>query len=614
MHDIALPERTLEVPGSFDARSKRDRIDLVVVFAAALLVRLVYFALNLATNPALDFPILDSLFHHQWALAIVAGTPDEEAFFRGPLYPYLLSGVYRLNGGAIAGALLVQHFLGALSCVVIYLLSREFFSRVVALTAGGLAAFYWTFVFFEGELLIVTLFVFLVAVSLWLLAVAARTGRMPAIAGAGVALGLAALARPSILVFYPAVPFVLSRATGGRRWRHAAVVLGIAAIVIAPAMIRNYAVARAVVPIATSGGVNFYIGNNETADGRTAIVPGTAAPWMGGNEEAVAIAERGAGRRLSATGVSRYYFGEGWRWVTSHPVGALLLWTKKLILFWEGPERSNEKFMYFFWRRAGIGKVPMPGFWLVAPLALAGMALLWRRRRDLRLLYLFSATYMLGVLVFFVNARLRLPVVPVLIIFAAWTLCTLFVTLKARRYRAALAPLALTLIAGLAVNASYASFHRDRGTHHAISWYTIGSAYLQKGQRDDAVAAYSRARESFEAISIAQLRVHWPRHPISNWARCTMKRATVTVRSTHWGGWGEVTRRVWPQPGSWANASSAPAVRATPYGPTRRCCRRSRETGRRWRGWRGATRPPATTRKRSAFAINCSVESPCSMR
>jgi len=499
MHEIAIPERTLEVSDPVDLRVRRDRIDIGAVFIVALIVRVVYFALNRATNPALEFPILDSLFHHEWARSIVAGSASDEAFFRGPLYPYLLSIIYRLNGGAIAGAILVQHILGALSCVLIYLLGREVFSRTVALTAAGIAAFYWTFVYFEGELLIVTLFLFLVVLSLWLLALAARTGRVTAVVGAGLALGLAALARPSMLVFYPAIPFVL-RQSPARRWlRNSAIVLGTTAVVIAPAMVRNYTTAGAVVPIATSGGVNFYIGNNAGADGRTAIVPGTDAPWMGGNAEAVAIAERGAGRRLSATGVSRYYFLEGQRWLMAHPGDALRLWTRKLAFFWEGPERSNEKFIYFFWRRAGIGRLPMPGFWLVAPLALAGMVLQWRRRRELLALYLYASLYMLGVLAFFVNARLRLPVVPVLILFAAWTVCTLFVALRARRYRAALIPTVLILGAGLLVNASYPTFHRDQPTHHAISWYTIGSAYLQKGQKDDALSAYAAARESFEA-------------------------------------------------------------------------------------------------------------------
>lgn len=499
MHEIALPERTLDVPRPFDIRSRIDRIDLVVVFAAALIVRLVYFGLALATNPAVDFPILDSLFHHEWALSIVAGDGGTEAWFRGPLYPYLLALVYRLNGASIAGALLLQHLLGALTCAGIYLLAREYFSRAVALTAAGIGVFYWTFVFFEGELLIVTLFLVLVVATLWLLAVSVRTGAAGVVVAAGVALGLATLARPSMFVYYPAVPFVLRGIRGGRRWRATVLALAAAAAVVAPALVRNYAVAGAVVPVATSGGVNFYIGNNPTADGRTAIVPGTAAPWMGGNAEAVAIAERAAGRPLSAAQVSRYYFAEGRRWVMTHPADALRLWARKLAFFWEGPERSNEKFIYFFWRRAGVGKIPMPGFWLVAPLALAGMVLLWRRRRALLPLYLFVALYMLGVIAFFVNARLRLPVVPVLILFAAWAACTLFVTLRTGRYRAALAPATLTLIAFVLVNASYPAFYRDRATHRAISWYTIGSAYLQKGQKDNALSAYMRARADFEA-------------------------------------------------------------------------------------------------------------------
>ncbi|MDH3197912.1 MAG: tetratricopeptide repeat protein, partial [Candidatus Krumholzibacteria bacterium] len=358
----------------------------------------------------------------------------------------------------------------------------------------------------EGELLAVTVFLFWCVLSLLLLARAQTAPTPRALVAAGASLGVAALTRPLILIFFVAVPvlFHLARdardARDARAWiRRSALVLGAALVVIAPVLIRNYVVARAVVPIASSGGVNFFIGNNPFADGRTAFLPGTGAPWGGGEAEAMAVAEQATGRKLSGAEASGWYFRQGWESIRKQPGPTLRLWLRKVWLFWEGPERSNEKFMYFFWRRSGMGYLPMFAFWIVGPLALAGMALEWRRRRELALPYLFVGLFMVGVVAFFVNARFRLPVTPVLVVFAAAALARGAGALRERRLPALGRGVALFLALFVLVNASYPSFHRDKPHQLAISHYTFAAAHLQAGRYDDAIRALEDARRAFEA-------------------------------------------------------------------------------------------------------------------
>jgi tetratricopeptide (TPR) repeat protein len=168
-------------------------------------------------------------------------------------------------------------------------------------------------------------------------------------------------------------------------------------------------------------------------------------------------------------------------------------------MFWEGPERSNEKYIYFFWDRFGLGKVPMPGFWLVSPLALAAMARLWPRRRELALLYLFVAAYMVGVVAFFVVARLRLPVVPVLIVFAAWAAVDLVASARGRRWAPFAATAACFAVAFAVVNVSYPSFLERRPAHIGISHYALAGASIEKGDKNRAIAELTLARRAFEA-------------------------------------------------------------------------------------------------------------------
>jgi 4-amino-4-deoxy-L-arabinose transferase-like glycosyltransferase len=451
-------------------------------------------------NPAFDFPIMDSLYHHDWAKAIISGNFwGDEVFFRGPLYPYFLALLYKISSSSIAFAILCQHIIGSLTCVLIYLLAGEYFSRRVSFTSGLIAAVYWPFIFFEGELLIVTTALFLNSLLLLLLSKSLRNDNSRAWIASGLVLGLAAVARPSILIFIPAIPiaFFLLRSkealqTGTRWLGRSIIVILLCIVVILPVLIRNYIVGGAIVPVASSGGVNFYIGNNPQSDGRTAIVPGTDAPWLGGNEEAISIAEEAEGRNLTPAEASNYYFRQGMRFITSQPAHAFRLFLTKLRMFWTSEERSNDKFIYFFWHLSGMGKLPLPGFWIVAPFALLGLVVQWKRRRDLSHLYLFVLLYMLGIAAFFVNARLRLPVVPVLIIFAAYSFHFMIAAFFENKKHFVYALLLLAIFT-LGVNYDYFTIRKTRGNHLAISNYTIGSALLQKDKKEEAIARYELA-------------------------------------------------------------------------------------------------------------------------
>ena len=86
------------------------------IFALALTVRLVFFFVNRGSNPLFYHPILDSLFHHEWAGRIIDGNFwGDEVFFRAPLYPYVLALLYKVSGSSITLAVLVQHVTGSTS-------------------------------------------------------------------------------------------------------------------------------------------------------------------------------------------------------------------------------------------------------------------------------------------------------------------------------------------------------------------------------------------------------------------------------------------------------------------------------------------------------------------
>ncbi|HET6350465.1 MAG TPA: glycosyltransferase family 39 protein [Candidatus Krumholzibacteria bacterium] len=485
----------------FRWKNRADWTDVAIVFAVAVALRVAFFFLNKAFNPTFRFPIMDSLYHHEWALDLVnGGTRGTDAFFRGPLYPYFLALLYKLSGNSIAFAIFIQHIIGSFTAVFIYLTARDLFSRRVALIAGLTTALYWVLVYMEGDLLLETTFIFLNTLCMYLLLRAMKTHRLWLFAAGGFVLGLATIDRPSIMVFFVAVPIAIylaarQRPAGTRGWITRTLVTALCcAIPIAPVMIRNYVVAKAIVPIGASGGVNFWIGNNPNSDGSTAIVPGTRADWWGGYNDAIAIAEKDMGHKLTLAEVSDYYFRRGEQFIREHPDEAWPLMWKKFRIYWGAGERANDKYIYFFWHLAKMTYVPLPGFWLIAPLAFLGAVLLWRRRAELAMFYLFVLVYSLGVIAFFVNARFRLPIMPVMTLFSAYA-CVYLVDAYRHKSFTLVKALLILAPAALFVNSDYLYQKQMRAYSDAFSNFTLGNAYLKMGLKGTALAHYTRADE-----------------------------------------------------------------------------------------------------------------------
>jgi 4-amino-4-deoxy-L-arabinose transferase-like glycosyltransferase len=485
---------------------RSDTRNALAVFGAALFLRLVFFFFNRHNNPLFDYPIMDAKYHLEWAQKILAGDFwGDEVFFRAPFYPYVLAFLYKIGGAKIGFVVLCQHVMGSLSAVLVYVLASRFFAGGVSLAAGLLTAFYWPLVYFEGDLLFETLFVFLTLGFLVTFVIAAERRSAALLAVSGAVLGLAAITRPPILILLPVLPLVLgfSAATRGRpgparrEWiRSTAIVVAGALLFIIPVTVRNYAVGRDFVGIASQGGVNFYIGNNPQSDGRTAIVPGTRWDWWGGYEDSIRMAETAMGRKLKPSEVSDYYFRKGMEFVLTDPAKSVPLLAKKLYLFWAAGERSNNKYIYFFWHQSGMGKVPLPGFWFVGPLALLGGVLLWPRRRELSLLYWFVAAYTLAIVAFFVNDRFRVPVVPVLAVFAGYAIVYLWSAARGNK-PALWKALPVLAVCAVAVNADLLGFAENKIEQDALSHYTLGNAYLNRGDTEKAIVEYEDALERY---------------------------------------------------------------------------------------------------------------------
>jgi tetratricopeptide (TPR) repeat protein len=475
----------------------------VIALGIALLVRLVHWA-GMLGDPLIDHPRMDPLYHDTWARAIAGGDLTFDGpFFRAPLYAYFLGGIYALTGGSIAAARLVQLLIGLGTALLVMRIGKRTLGEGVGVVAGGLWGIYPIALRYEGDLLVEGLFIFLVMAGLLQYLRCRAESRGRGWFWAGVLFGLAAITRPIILgivVLLPAIDWLArrrERAPGAppvRSW--IALALGLV-LPILPVTAHNWFVGHDWVPIASQGGVNFMIGNNPKSDGYTAIVPGTRATWWGGHDDAVALAEGAVGRKLKPSEVSEYWFAEGRRFVRDEPAAAARLMLRKTFLFFWGAEISNNEHIYFLrhysWpMRLGLWYfgIYFP-FGLVAPLGLVGMGMALRRRAPgSTLLSAYTLLYAASVIAFFVCARFRLPVVPILLLFAAYAVTALW-----RRPRATLG--ATVAVLGLAVllNCDLYRLNASIFGSQALSYLDLGSYRMKQGDTAEAKELLEKASE-----------------------------------------------------------------------------------------------------------------------
>ena len=462
-----------------------------LVFALALVVRVAYI-LKADASPLFEHPAVDAKTYTHHAQRLAAGNwlgIGEGPFWQPPLYPYFLGAVKVLFPESFFYAVrFVQALLGALVCAMSWWVGRALFNPAVGLLAGIGAALCGPLIFFDGELLPASLAAF---VDLLALVVLLRVWRRPSrwgFLGAGAAFGVGALAVPTVLTFAVAVPIVLLWRAPRRQglvWA-GAFALGVV-LAITPVAWRNWAIGGDGVGISYNAGINLYIGNNPDYAETVAIRPGWE--W----DELVTQPARAGIERPSAK--SAYFAERAWNYISGDPTAWLGLMGHKLGAFWHGDERGRNQPIYF-WRtysnvlsaslwKAGIA---FP-FGLVAPLALWGMLLSLRRVGPTwPLLYVLS--YCLGVVAFFVAARYRVPVLPVLLVFAAYGLWALWDWVRAGRWRSLGLGSAVCLAFAFAANSHLAPMDMEGD---AAIHYNLGNAYAEAGDKKRALTAFERA-------------------------------------------------------------------------------------------------------------------------
>lgn len=497
---------------------------VLILFALALAVRLAFYLMVYQT-PLFHAPMVDEAWHDQWARELVEhGGRYPHVFFRAPLYPYALAALYAVSGESVAFARAAQLFLSSLSIIVFYLLARRLAPRRVARIAALALCIYGTMIWYEQALLLPVVEIFLDLLLLYLLVRYDRLGSLYTLAGAGLVAGLSLVTRPNLGLFLLGAGVLLLRRDGwaqrlAQSGKRLAVFWAVALLPVLPVMAHNYWYSGDFIPIASQGGINFYLGNNPVANGLTMVMPelpiDEAMPWDRFVPATDSIAQKLSGRKLSAGEIQSFWSDRFIHYMTLHPGGFLLGLAKKTYFFFAGAENSDNFDLYFY-RRLNPVYAALVWRWglhfpfgVVSPLAIAGLFLLWPRRSELRWLYAFVLLYAPTVIVVLVTARHRLPVIPILVLFAVWGTSLLWERLSSWNLskRVLSGAAMLTLFVALNLELFGLGFQNDRQSHVnlALAHKKLAQTDLMVAHLDSALAIDSGSVVALNGRGVAYL-------------------------------------------------------------------------------------------------------------
>lgn len=481
------------------------------IVLAGLLLRLPYLW-EISQSPAFSYPIYDPEYNAYWARGLAtgdwtvpAGVNDPEIrttpHGRPPGYPWFLAGVYLVFGVNDYAPRLVQLLLGLSNGLLMFWLGRRLFGRQAGFLAGLFMATYWVFPYFEGVLTYPVLAVFLLLILFCALILWREQPGVLLAASAGAVLGGFALLRPNGLLFLPVLLLWLLW-VGRRRtlaWPRLFVQLGMfcaaCALVLAPAFIRNYAVARDVVFISSYGGINLYVGNHPEASLVEPHIPelmdlAGIEHWSCFDYPAIVrgLAAREGRESMRFSEANRYFYHRAFAFIREQPGLFLANMVRKVLLFWGPHEITNDTVMEYD-KQFSVVLRYLPGFAWAAALFVLGLVLFVfdmgraasrpsaAAREMTVLLLLFAAAYCLSVVIYFVAGRYRVPVIPILLLYGAYGAASLTRRFVTGRVAAGVA--GITVFVGLAFlfHWNITGYTPSRGTWHlrqALAWTAAG--------------------------------------------------------------------------------------------------------------------------------------------
>jgi tetratricopeptide (TPR) repeat protein len=427
---------------------------LAGIAGGALALRLAH-VVALRDTPFGSLLVGDSRGYHDWAVGVAAGNwLGSEVFYQAPLYPYLLAVYYALVDADAYHIRVLQAFVGAISCVVLAHAGRRFFDRRTGLLAAGLLAIYPPAIFFDGLIQKASLDLFLVSAFVASVGACLEGPKRRWLVMIGLSLGALSLNRENARILWVVVAgwlfLYFPTAPVRDRLRWTVIVTAAMALVLLPVAIRNKVVGGQLVLSTFQAGSNFYIGNRRGASGTyEPLLPGRANVTYE-RADATRVAEKATGHRMNAGEISAYWWQKSRDDIRAAPGEWLRLLFRKLRLtFWAHELPDTESIEAYAAVSPVLRALRWWDFGVLMGLAAIGAWARWSNWRKLAFLYATFGALAASIVLFFVLGRYRFPLVPLVALFAAAGLQTLWKLRRASILRLSTATLGAVVVAAI---------------------------------------------------------------------------------------------------------------------------------------------------------------------
>ncbi|MFZ1731467.1 MAG: glycosyltransferase family 39 protein [Bacteroidota bacterium] len=475
--------------------AKMDVLIPAVIALAAISLRLAFIS-SLRETPFFLQHFSDTKLYMQLASQIL-GDGIPQAYFMSPLYPYMIALIWKATGNPELWVRILQALFGGGTALLTYFIGKMYFSRSTGIVAGAIVALYAPLIYYDGLLLTESLQTLLFTGHLLILLAALEKREIKYWIGAGVLLGLSVITRANIIVFLPAflVIWMFLKKESKPSPRSLLAYAFATIMVIVPITLHNAAAEGVLIPTTSSLGYNLYAGNNSEATGLYTMPDGVD---LSEDLNGTHWVEKQTGRNMNSAQVSDFWRDRALGWMGTHPGDAAILFARKILLFFHPGEIDQLGLsMRFYTNEYGwvIG-LPPGAFPVLLILSAIGLLLAFRDGTATWVPPLFLLVYVLSTAVFFISGRLRLPVLPILILYAASALVVLVQRSKEGRFASLRIPVAAGAVAALALIFLQPEVRQG-----------FEQEYLKIGQASFNTGAYPEAERRFRASLNEQVTV-----------------------------------------------------------------------------------------------------------
>ncbi len=357
---------------------------------------------------------------------------------RPPAYPVLLSAIYKVTGPDRNAARIFQILMGIAIVYLVFLVTRRYFDEPEALVASAIVAINPYLIMMSCYLVTENFYIILMLLMLLVYPSPSHfNSPLSQSVRAAALLALAALARPTGL---PLALWVLLAGLlfgAGSLWRRSSrglVGALVFALIVLPWCVRNYNLTGGWVGLTAHGGYTFYQGNNQ----KVIDIP----HYRGGVAPIAGLPHAKEIHQMSELERERFCWKEGKQFLSDNKsqIPKLLWW--KFARFWRlnsDAGLSGVKSGWWWSKDSVVGKLATVldvGFIyaiFVFPLFLAGIVLTLYRWRELLFLYGVIVVHTAVALIFHGSIRGRVPVEPVIALFAGVAVIRLYYRFLAKR-------------------------------------------------------------------------------------------------------------------------------------------------------------------------------------